>query len=145
MAFLILSSLALCGVLAAEPENNAKDAASDLPRVLIIGDSISIGYMDPLVEILKGKAVVDHNEGNAQHSGYGLENLDAWLGTTHWDVIHFNFGLHDLKYVDDSGKNVKSKEAGHLQVSVVQYRKNLERIVKRLKKTHGFDTCLCLP
>jgi acetyl esterase/lipase len=106
-----------------------------LPKVLIIGDSISIGYTPPLTEMLRGKAEVVHNPGNAAHSAYGLENLDAWLGDTQWDVIHFNHGLHDLKYVDDSGKNVSNKELGHQQIPVEQYAKNMEAIVSRLKET----------
>ena len=28
----------------------------------------------------------------------GLEKMTAWLGKGKWDVIHFNFGLHDAKY-----------------------------------------------
>ena len=106
-----------------------------LPTVLIIGDSISIGYMEPLKEMFKGIALLEHHPGNAQHSGYGLEHLDQWLGETRWDVIHFNHGLHDLKYVDDEGKNVASKEEGHIQVSLDQYAKNMEEIVIRLKET----------
>ncbi|MFH1742731.1 MAG: SGNH/GDSL hydrolase family protein [bacterium] len=110
-------------------------SATTLPKVLIIGDSISIGYTEPLVEILDGRAVVEHNPGNAQHSGYGLANLDSWLGDTKWDVIHFNHGLHDLKYVDKDGKNTKSKETGHIQIPLDQYKKNMEAIVVHLKKT----------
>ncbi len=106
-----------------------------LPKVLIIGDSISIGYTPPLTEMLRGKAEIIHNPGNAAHSAHGLENLDAWLGDTQWDVIHFNHGLHDLKYVDDTGKNVSAKEKGHKQIPLEQYAKNLEGIVLRLKET----------
>jgi lysophospholipase L1-like esterase len=111
------------------------DAEPALPKILIIGDSISIGYTEPLKEILKGKAVIVHNPGNAGPSSKGLANLDAWLGDTTWDVIHFNHGLHDLKYVDDKGENATSKETGHMQVPVDQYAKNMEAIVLRLKKT----------
>ncbi len=107
----------------------------DLPRVLIIGDSISIGYMEPLVELLSEVAELEHNPGNAQHSGYGLEHLDQWLGDTKWTVIHFNHGLHDLKYVDDQGKNVSSKLEGHIQVPLNQYAENMEAIVHRLKQS----------
>jgi hypothetical protein len=81
----------------------------DLPNVLIIGGSISIGYTRPLKEILKGKANVFHNPGNAAHSENGIAKLDSWLGTTKWDVIHFNHGLHDLKYI---GKNVHFTSQG---------------------------------
>ena len=121
--------------LGAAAQDAASDEAPALPRVLIIGDSISIGYMEPLPELLAGKAEVLHNPGNAAHSGYGREHLDAWLGKDSWDVIHFNFGLHDIKYVDDAGENVASAELGHIQVPLEQYRENLKAIVARLKQT----------
>jgi acyl-CoA thioesterase-1 len=105
-----------------------------LPKVLIIGDSISIGYFKPLQEKLKDIAVVTHNEGNAQHTAYGLKKLDEWLGDTRWDVIHFNFGLHDLKYIDERGRNT-SVETGKHQIPIDQYERNLDKIVTRLKKT----------
>ena len=106
-----------------------------LPKVLIIGDSISIGYTKPLKTLLKGRAVVMHHPGNAQHSGHGLQHLDQWLGEVSWDVIHFNHGLHDLKYVDAHGKNVRSKDKGHIQIGLAQYGANMEAIVKRLSRT----------
>jgi hypothetical protein len=106
-----------------------------LPKVLIIGDSISIGYTRPLKEILNGKATVLHNPGNAEDSGNGLKKLDAWLGDTKWDVIHFNHGLHDLKYVDENGKNANKQANAHLKVEPDEYGKNLDAIVVRLKKT----------
>jgi acyl-CoA thioesterase-1 len=105
-----------------------------LPKVLIIGDSISIGYFKPLQEQLKDVAVVTHNEGNAQHTAYGLKNLEKWLDNTRWDVIHFNFGLHDLKYVDERGRNA-SVETGKQQIPIDQYEQNLDQIVERLQKT----------
>jgi acyl-CoA thioesterase-1 len=112
----------------------AKFEPIPLPEVLIIGDSISIGYFKPLQEQLKDIAIVHHNEGNAQHTAYGLKKLNEWLGETHWDVIHFNFGLHDLKYVDARGRNT-SVETGKQQIPVEQYEQNIDQIVKRLKKT----------
>jgi len=110
-------------------------ASEALPRVLIIGDSISIGYTAPLKTLLEGKAMVFHNPGNAQHSGYGLKYLESWLGKESWDVIHFNHGLHDLKYVDHEGKNTTSKEKGRIQIPLEQYAQNMEAIVLRLKQT----------
>ncbi|MCA9413398.1 MAG: SGNH/GDSL hydrolase family protein [Candidatus Omnitrophica bacterium] len=110
-------------------------AEKDLPKVLIIGDSISIGYTPPLTEILKGKAIVEHNPGNAAHSQKGVENIDEWVGDTQWAVIHFNHGLHDLKWVDDQGKNTRDRDAGHIQIPVEDYETNLEKIVERLEKT----------
>src|SRR5689334_14491816 len=75
-----------------------------LPRVLLIGDSISIGYTVPTREKLKRKANVHRPGTNCGPTTRGVENLDKWLGDGKWDVIHFNFGLHDLKYIDDAGK-----------------------------------------
>ena len=105
-----------------------------LPRVLLIGDSISMGYTPPVRERLKGKANVHHPPTNCGPTTRGLEHLDAWLGQTPWDVIHFNFGLHDLKYMDEKGR-LTAVNAGTQQVPIEAYRKNLERIVQRLKQT----------
>jgi lysophospholipase L1-like esterase len=109
---------------------------SHTPRVLIIGDSISIGYFEPTKRLLAGKAEVYHNAGNAGHTRNGLAQLDAWLGDTPWDVIHFNHGLHDLKYVDAKGTLVPPDQ-GTQVMSVDEYARNLEQIVKRLKQTHA--------
>ena len=71
----------------------APKQATDFPRVLIIGDSISLGYTPVVVSILKGQAEVIHNPGNAQHTGTGVERIDKWLQPGDWDLIHFNWGL----------------------------------------------------
>ncbi len=105
-----------------------------LPQVLIIGDSISIGYFKPTQALLEGHAVVVHNPGNAAHTANGLKRLTQWLGDTQWDVIHFNHGLHDLKYIDEQGKNV-AVEKGKQQIPIEDYEINLEALVTRLKAT----------
>jgi len=112
----------------------ARDKPAPPAKVLIIGDSISIGYFEPAKALLCGKADVTHNPGNAQHTAYGLEKLDEWLGDTHWDVIHFNHGLHDLKYADEQGKLVPVDE-GKQQIPIDEYARNLEELAIRLKKT----------
>jgi len=94
-------------------------------KILVIGDSISIGYTPFVTAALKGKATFVHNEGNAAHSRNGLAKIDEWLGDTKWDVIHFNFGLHDLKKMED----------GNHQVPLEEYAENLHSIVQRLKQT----------
>jgi acyl-CoA thioesterase-1 len=96
-----------------------------LPRVLIIGDSISIGYTTPVREALKGKANVHRIPNNGQSTAIGLTKLDRWLGEGKWDVIHFNFGLHDAKYLTET----------ETKVSRENYVKNLQEIIKRLKAT----------
>ena len=48
--------------------------------------------------------------------------------------MHFTFGLHDLKYSDEQGRN-SSVETGKQQIPIDQYERNLDEIVKRLQKT----------
>lgn len=105
-----------------------------LPRVLIIGDSISIGYTVPLREALKGKANVHRIPVNGGPTTRGLQYIDQWLGNGRWDVIHFNWGLHDLKHVDENG-NLVDVDRGRRQVPLDQYEQNLRKLVQRLKKT----------
>ncbi len=105
-----------------------------LPRVLIIGDSISVGYTLNTRELLKGIANLHRPPTNCGPTTKGLEEIDAWLGEGKWDVIHFNFGLHDLKYMDEKG-NLVDVDKGTQQVSVEAYEKNLDQLVERMKKT----------
>ena len=129
-----LAALLIAGTCCAE-DTEVPAVKEPRWRVLIIGDSISIGYTPTVQSALRDSADVIHNPGNAQHSGFGRANLDAWLGAEPWDVIHFNHGLHDLKYVDQAGKNTRSRETGHIQVSLEQYAENLTAIVQRLQRT----------
>ena len=107
-----------------------------LPRVLLIGDSISIGYTVPTRNALKGKANLHRPKANCGPTISGLKQIDKWLGEGMWDVIHFNWGLHDLKYMGPNGENLVPKEkGGHQQVPPAEYEKNLNTLVERLKKT----------
>jgi acyl-CoA thioesterase-1 len=107
---------------------------SKLPRVLLIGDSISIGYHVAVRDALKGVANVHRPATNCGPTTRGVESIDQWLGDGKWAVIHFNFGLHDLKYVDEQGKNAEPGQ-GRPQVSLADYEKNLETMIARMKKT----------
>ncbi|MBN74039.1 MAG: SGNH/GDSL hydrolase family protein [Gimesia sp.] len=88
-----------------------------LPRVLLIGDSVSRGYTQAARKALKGKANVHRAPANCGPTATGLKKLDVWLGDGNWDLIHFNFGIHDRR------------------TNVDDYEKRLEAIVKRLKQT----------
>ncbi|MBT4666569.1 MAG: SGNH/GDSL hydrolase family protein [Opitutae bacterium] len=111
--------------------------AKDLPKALLIGDSISIGYTPHVVAALKGQVEVIRHRGNAQHTGTGLKMLDRWVGKTQWDVIHFNWGLWDLCYRHPQSKSQgrRDKARGTLTTSLEQYEKNLDQLASRLKKT----------
>ncbi|WP_426270082.1 SGNH/GDSL hydrolase family protein [Dyella kyungheensis] len=114
-------------------------ASSALPKVLIIGDSISQGYTPHVTALLDGKAEVTRIPENGESSSYGVEQLDAWLGSTRWDVISFNFGLWDVCYRNAAlpDGNDLDKVHGVISVSPEQYRRNLEAIVRRLERTHA--------
>ncbi len=137
-AGLLCVALGWGGALAAPAKKAAKVAATPevegLPRVLIIGDSISIGYTPFVKEHFKGKANIIHAPGNNESTARGLEHLEAWLGPKKWDVIHFNWGLHDLKFIDDKTK-ITEVGKGRQWVPVETYEKNLTELVARLKKT----------
>jgi len=127
---------AIAVLLAGCAQERPREAAGPphIPKVLIIGDSISIGYFGATQELLRGRAEVHHNPGNAAHTANGLAKLDEWLGDTRWDVIHFNHGLHDLKYMDEKG-DLTETAGGTQQIPVDQYARNLEELTKRLKRT----------
>ena len=112
-----------------------------LPRVLLLGDSISIGYTVAVRKQLEGVANVHRPAANCGPTTRGLAAIDSWLQTggadKKWDVIHFNWGLHDLKYQDKDGKGLADPAAADSvqQVPPAQYEKNLTALVERLKKT----------
>lgn len=134
---LFLSTLAATVLAGFLPATAAEPPPKDLPKVLIIGDSISIGYTPFVKRQLKDVANISRNPGNAAHTGTGLEKIDAWLGDTRWDLIHFNWGLHDLCYRNPDAKQQgnRDKVNGKLTTTLEQYEKNLDQLVTRMKKT----------
>lgn len=105
---------------AAVPENKAMKDVQDvpgLPRVLLIGDSISIAYTIPVRELLKGKANVHHIPVNAGASS-GPGRIRTWLGKEKWDVVFFNFGIHDAKIKNGKPTNDLSAYEKNLRDSL---------------------------
>lgn len=133
--------IALCLIvcLMAMPTSSTAEEKSDdpLPKVLLIGDSISNAYTSHVKQVLKGQATVVHHKGNAGPTTRGLEKLDDWLGKGGWDVIHFNWGLHDLCYRHPKAKPYGNRDKinGTLSTPLVQYEKNLDQLVGKLNKT----------
>lgn len=88
-----------------------------LPRVLLVGDSVSRGYTLAVREALAGKANVHRAPENCGPVANGLKKLDVWLGEGKWDVVHFNFGIHDSR------------------TAPADYEKRLDEFTARLLKT----------
>ena len=102
-------------------------------NVLIIGDSISIGYTPFVEKALAPDVVVAHNPGNGGSTVRGVESIGKWIDNREWDVIFFNFGLHDLVYKDKDNKY--DVVNGKVSVPLEEYEKNLETIVAKLRET----------
>lgn len=125
-----------------KPDPRATDDP-DLPRVLVIGDSISMNYHEAAKAALEGEANYHRIEDNAASVIHGVRNADLWLGNhreegLHWDVIQFNHGLHDLKQSHDK----ESDTWGEYVVPLDEYRENLEKLIAILKKT-GAELIWC--
>jgi acyl-CoA thioesterase-1 len=143
LLLLFAASLARSGEAPAGPLEPVYQPISDvpgLPRVLIIGDSVSCGYTLPLRAALAGVANVHRPPQNCGSTAVGLQNLDRWLGDETWDVIHFNHGLHDLSYEFSPGQNrdaagayARPDNGGHHRVAPEAYRANLTALVALLR------------
>jgi hypothetical protein len=88
-----------------------------LPRVLLIGDSVSRGYTLPVRQALAGFANVHRAPENCGPAANGLKKLEIWLAPGRWDLIHFNFGIHDRA------------------TKAADYEQRLEQLLKRLKSS----------
>ena len=127
--FCVLISLSFLSSLSGEtdPFSNPFDNPLDDPalhRVLILGDSISIGYTPRVRKLLKGIANVHRPKTNCRWSAYGNENVLQWIGDKKWDLIHFNFGLWDWYGWKQEHKTPPDS-----------YAKNLQEIVKKLRSS----------
>jgi lysophospholipase L1-like esterase len=111
--------------------------AEDLPKVLILGDSISMGYTPHVQKLLAEEAEVLRPKENCAGTTKGIESIDDWLKIDggNWDVIHFNFGLHDIKRVDAKTKKNSNNPKDPRQAEPEVYRKQLTEIVEKLKAT----------
>ena len=94
-----------------------------LPKVVLVGDSIRMGYAPLVAKRLDGKAIVVSAKPNGEDSGNVLRNLDEWVIREKPAVVHINAGLHDLKLKDNA-----------YQVPISQYEKNLKAILERIQK-----------
>lgn len=113
-----------------------------LKKVFLYGDSISIGYTNTVRKELEDKANVFRIFNNGGSSDMFIPKMEqlqqsmfepnlkgGWDFT--WDVIHFNVGLHDLKYLKDG----KLDAVNGKQVSSIElYKSNLDQICIYLQK-----------
>lgn len=74
----------------------------ELPRVLLVGDSIVRGYYDAVDKALEGKAhCARYTTSLFMGNPDFLAELKVLLNRYHFDVIHINNGLHGWAYSEE--------------------------------------------
>ena len=97
---------------------------NSLPLVVLIGDSIRMGYQDQVVNQLAGRAEVWVPKENGGDSRNVLAHLDQWVFSRQPDLVHVNCGLHDLKRAFGAAS----------EVSLAEYEGNVRQILQRLQR-----------
>jgi len=97
----------------------------EMKEVILIGDSIRMGYKPFVEEALSGKANVWAPEKNGGTSENILNHLDEWVLSHQADVIHLNAGLHDIKKDFDATEN---------NIPIAQYADNVRSILNGIKE-----------
>lgn len=105
----------------------------DLPKVLLIGDSISMGYGKKVRQLLQGKAIVTRPGGNHRYSAHGVKHIGNWLGNQKWDVVHFNFGIWDTHFTH-KGQLVRVENLAKYKKEDLKVRSTTEAYVQNLSK-----------
>lgn len=100
-------------------------AQENLPKVVLIGDSIRMSYAPTVAKQLEGKAVIVESKANGGDSSNVLAKLKEWAINEQPDIVHFNCGIHDTK---------KDKQTGAFQTPPEKYEANLRKIVETLRK-----------
>lgn len=119
---LCLVVVLVCGSLELVADDKAPQP---LPKVVLLGDSIRMGYAPIVEKELAGKAIVVSPKANGGDSSNTLKHLEEWVIREQSAIVHFNCGIHDTK---------KSKSTGKFQVPPDQYEANLRKIVERIRK-----------
>lgn len=133
-------------------ENRAQKT-KPLPRVLMIGDSITGSYLQKVTENLDGKAKVYKNPGNAEDTWNGLEKLDSWLdlnqyllnGQEYLELVsNVKEALGNMRRAYPEYKNQKVEIAGLIWFQGIQdsklasmrpaYETNLANLIKDLRR-----------
>ena len=92
-------------VVAITPGRTVSDepAKPNLPKIVLIGDSIRLSYAPTVVEQLAGKAVVVNPSANGGDSSNVLRHLDEWIIRERPAVVHINCGIHDTEKFKSTG------------------------------------------
>lgn len=128
-----LPAMLLSEPLAAQPPKSARK-----PQVLLMGDSIRLGYTPLVTKKLEAVADVYSFPANGGDTQATLQQLETWIRDKQGPfaeqppadsgpplIVHFNCGLHDLKFTPATQKH---------QIPLEDYEKNLRAIVAKLRE-----------
>lgn len=122
-------------------------AKNDLPRVLLVGDSITHNYQEIVRELLRGICYVDYIS-----TSYAIDTImynrliEGFMLDSKYDLIHFNHGLHGIHMAKRSYKSrvlkllakVEEKSKIVLAKTTVVYKQGNKRLdsawMKRVKE-----------
>lgn len=99
------------------------------PQILLIGDSIRMGYCQIVRELLADEYEVVFPEGNCRCTHFTLENLEFWVNLCDPErvaAVHFNNGQWDAARFGGPDEEPLT--------SLPVYAHNVARIASRLKK-----------
>lgn len=96
---------------------------TELPLVVLMGDSIRMGYQNVAIKELAGTAQVWSPKENCAHTVHTLANVEKWLDAKTPALVHMNCGLHDMWRNGD----------GSIRHPEEVYLKNLAAIFGKLK------------
>jgi len=100
-----------------------------MPLLILIGDSIRMGYQSFVQEELEEEFEIFAPKENGGTSANILAHLNEWIINLSPDIVHLNCGLHDIKREFDAEEN---------NINIEQYSKNVELILREiLDKTNA--------
>ena len=94
-----------------------------MQKLILIGDSIRMGYQADVIRELSNLADVWAPTQNGGNSANILQHLNEWIISRLPDVLHINCGLHDLK---------KDFDTGEPAIPLNQYESNLRTLLERI-------------
>ena len=96
---------------------------SGMKTVVLIGDSIRMGYQRFVQEELAPSMKICELEGNGGTSTNVLAHLDAWVLSRTPHIVHLNCGLHDIRRAFDTGE---------IAVPISLYQANVKEILRKI-------------
>jgi lysophospholipase L1-like esterase len=96
-----------------------------MKKLILIGDSIRMGYEATVRNELANVAEVASPQDNGGDSRNVLRHLNDWVLSQMPDAVHLNCGLHDLR------REFGSPDP---QVPIEEYEANLREILQKLKQ-----------